>query len=91
MDTMVGLLRGIGHSVLPTIVTIACVCGFRILWIYTYFASYKQSVGFDPENSLTVLFLSYPISWGLAAIVHTVLFVIMFGKILKKAKAEGAC
>lgn len=91
MDTMVGLLRGIGHSILPTIVTIACVCGFRILWIYTYFASYKQSVGFDPEKSLTVLFLSYPISWGLAAIVHTVLFVIMFGKILKKAKAEGAC
>ena len=89
MDVMVGLLRGIGHSVLPTIGTIAFVCGFRILWIFTYFAQYKASVGNDPAKSLTVLFLSYPISWVMATLAHTICFLVIFGKMVKKAKAEG--
>lgn len=89
MDVMVGMLRGIGHSVLPTIGTIGFVCGFRIIWIYTYFAQYKIAVDFDPAKSLTVLFLSYPISWTMATIAHTICFLILFGGIVKKAKKEG--
>ena len=89
MDVMVGMLRGIGHSILPTIMTIAFVCGFRIIWIYTYFAQYKISVDYDPVKSLRVLFLSYPISWIMATIAHTICFLIIFGRICKKAKAAG--
>lgn len=89
MDVMVGLLRGIGHSVLPTVGTIAFVCGFRMLWIFTFFAQYKASVNNDPAKSLTVLFLSYPISWIMATLSHTICFLVIFGKIVKKAKAEG--
>lgn len=88
MDVLVGLLRGIGHSVLPTITTIAFVCGFRILWISTYFAQYKIACGFDPEKSLTVLFLSYPISWFMASASHAVCFIYLFSKILKKDRLE---
>lgn len=84
MDVLVGLLRGIGHSVLPTVTTIAFVCGFRILWISTYFAQYKVACGYDPEKSLTVLFLSYPISWLLASVSHAICFVILFSKESKK-------
>ena len=89
MDVMVGMLRGIGHSILPTIMTIAFVCGFRIIWIYTYFAQYKISVDYDPVKSLRVLFLSYPISWIMATIAHTICFLIIFGRICKKARAAG--
>ena len=89
MDVMVGMLRGIGHSILPTITTILFVCGFRIVWIYTYFAQYKIECNYDPHKSLTVLFLSYPISWIMATISHTICFIIIFGRICKKAKANG--
>lgn len=88
MDVLVGLLRGIGHSVLPTITTIAFVCGFRILWISTFFEQYKISCGYDPEKSLTVLFLSYPISWLMASLSHAICFVYLFSKLLKSSKSD---
>lgn len=90
MDVMVGMLRGIGHSILPTIGTIAFVCGLRIIWIYTVFSQYKINCGFDAEKSLTVLFLSYPLSWLLATVAHTITFIIIFSGIIKKAKADGS-
>lgn len=89
MDVMVGMLRGIGHSVLPTIMTIAFVCGFRMIWIFTYFARYKISVDNDPTKSLTVLFLSYPISWIMATTAHTVSFLIMFAREKRKLSCEA--
>ena len=38
MDMLVGVLRGLGYSVVPMIVSLAGACGLRILWIYTIFA-----------------------------------------------------
>lgn len=89
MDVMVGMLRGIGHSVLPTVTTIAFVCGFRMIWIFTFFAQYKISVGYDPTKSLTVLFLSYPLSWTMAMISHTICFLIIFARQKKKMASEA--
>ena len=60
-----------------------------MLWIFTFFAQYKASVNNDPAKSLTVLFLSYPISWIMATLSHTICFLVIFGKMVKKAKAEG--
>lgn len=68
MDCMVGSLRGIGYSLQPMIVSIVGVCGFRIVWLYTIFAAFRT-----PE----VLYLSYPISWGLTALIHTVCFIVL--------------
>ncbi|MCQ2538416.1 MAG: MATE family efflux transporter [Lachnospiraceae bacterium] len=78
MDVLVGALRGLGRSILPMIMTLTFVCGFRILWIYTVFAA---------NRSLTTLFLSYPISWLSATIVHGICFIITFKKLQKKAGA----
>jgi len=38
MEVLAGCIRGMGYSVLPMLVYIAGVCGFRITWIYTLFA-----------------------------------------------------
>lgn len=84
MDVMVGMLRGIGHSLTPTLVSIACVCGLRIVWIYTIFAYYK-SAGHTPQECMTVLFISYPISWLLATLVHTLCFIFHYRGIMKQA------
>lgn len=61
MDVMCGAMRGLGYSLLPMVISLAGACGFRILWLYTFFA-------WDP--TLTTLYLSYPISWALTAAAH---------------------
>ncbi len=63
MDTMVGQLRGIGSSILPMIVSLSGACLLRIIWIYTVFR--------QPEwHTLTVLYISYPVSWGVTFLAH---------------------
>ena len=54
MDVTTGVLRGLGSSVAPMIISVLGVCGFRIGWIYTVFAA-------DPTPG--TLFFSYPVSW----------------------------
>ncbi len=71
MEITTGLLRGIFKPMPAMISSILGVCGFRVLWIYTVFASYR---------SFTVLYLSYPISWFLSAVVQGILFFIFFKK-----------
>lgn len=70
MDVSTGLLRGLGSSILPMIITVAGVCGFRIIWIYTVFRI--------PEyHSLETLYISYLISWTMTFAVQIALFAIL--------------
>lgn len=78
MDTFAYSLRGIGYSLLPTIVSLCGACGSRILWIYTVFL-------LEPFHSLQSLAISYPISWVLTASTHLLLFAILFAKKQQKA------
>lgn len=79
-DVMVGMLRGIGHSLAPTIASIICICGFRLAWIFTVYAQYKAS-GAGEHECLVMLFISYPISWLLATLCHTVTFIWHYSRI----------
>ncbi len=83
MDVMVGVLRGLGYSILPMIVSIIGVCGFRILWIYTIF--YRIA---DFKNALTLnyLYVSYPISWIATFFVHLLTYMIVYKKIINKQR-----
>ena len=67
MDVLVGELRGIGFSLLPTVVSLLGVCGFRITWIYTYFQTHR---------TLETLYWSYPISWTITALLHLLTFLV---------------
>ena len=71
MDVLVGGLRGIGSAVLPMVVSLLGACGFRILWIFTIF---------QWEHSLWMLYLSYPVSWLLTAVVHAGCFVFLMSR-----------
>ena len=78
MDVSTGLLRGLGSSILPMIITVAGVCGFRVLWIYTVFRI--------PEyHSLETLYLSYIISWTMTFAVQIIIFAILLR--IKKKRA----
>lgn len=68
MDVMVGILRGMGYSVLPMLASVIGVCGIRITWIYTLFAM---------NHTLETLYTSYPISWAITAGVHLICFALI--------------
>jgi putative MATE family efflux protein len=81
MDVITGALRGIGSSIMPMIITVAGVCGLRIVWIFTVFGSAKY-------HTLDCLYLSYPISWIVTLAIELVAFVIINHKL--KEKEQGA-
>lgn len=69
MDVLSGLLRGMGASTVPMIVTLLGACGLRIVWISTVFRQYR---------SLEVLFLCFPVSWAITIVALTVSFMIVW-------------
>ena len=75
MGVMVGTLRGMGYSFVPMVITIGFVCGFRMIWLFTIFAAW---------STLDVLYASYPITWGLAALFDGVCFFIVRKHLAKK-------
>ena len=79
MDGTVGVLRGLGYSVLPTVVTLIGSCGLRLAWIFLLF----QIPAF---HTVTVVYLSYPVSWIVTFAAH----VVGFRWAIKKAELEHA-
>ncbi len=72
MDVLVGSIRGIGYAVMPMIVSLLGACVFRVVWIYTIF---------QWERTLRTLYISYPVSWMLTALVHLICFVVVRKKL----------
>ncbi len=81
MGVMVGTLRGLGASFVPMAITISFVCGFRVVWLFTVFAAWPQ---------LTVLYASYPITWGLAAVCDLLCFFLVRAHVKKKLALKAA-
>ena len=73
LEVTTGVLRGMGSSTGPTVISILGTCGFRILWIYTIFEIPRFHT---PE----VLYSSYGISW----IVNIIAQYILYRWIYKK-------
>ena len=75
MDVMVGQLRGIGYSFMPMVVSLTGACLLRIVWILTVFAS---------THTLTILYLSYPVSWTVTFVIHFLCYWLVARKRLSK-------
>lgn len=80
MDTICGSLRGLGHSVKPTVTCILGICGIRIFWVFAIFPYF---------GSLRSLMISYPVSWVLTGLVNGVILIYVCHKLLKQARNEG--
>lgn len=76
MDCMASAIRGVGHSVMPMIVTLVGACGLRMVYIFTFF----QIPRFHTFQSI---FYSYPISWVVTFIFLTVSFLWIMKNIEK--------
>lgn len=79
MDVACGSMRGLGYSMMPTIVSLTGACAFRVLWILTVFRWHR---------SLTTLYLSYPVSWILTAGAHLVCFMYARSKFPKEKQND---
>lgn len=80
MDVMVGMLRGLGYSIMPMIVSLLGACGLRILWIATIFQI--------PEfHTVKMVYISYPVSWAVTLAVHAGCFAVVWRR-LKKSNRE---
>ena len=77
LDVTTGQMRGLGKSITPMIVTMAGVCGLRVLWVYTVFQAYR---------SMQVLYLSYPVSWAVTGAILLVMYIITFRKISRRSE-----
>lgn len=81
MDVMTGSLRGIGYSVMPMLVSILGICVFRVAWIATV-------CKLPACSDIDFVYLSYPISWIITLIAHTVCFVWAMRRVKLKLNAQ---
>lgn len=72
MDNSIAASRGLGRTILPTVMVILGSCAFRILWIYTVFAYFK---------TIESLYLLYVFSWLITAMAEILYFIKIFRKI----------
>ena len=63
METACGTLRGLGHSMNPTVTTLIGACLLRVVWRYTVF----EAVG-----TVESMYWSYPVSWLLTFLIHLI-------------------
>lgn len=82
MDVMVGMLRGLGRSIMPMLVSLAGACGLRLLLIATVFQS--------PEfHNITTLYMTYPISWAITFLTHIICYIVVWRKLKQREQADG--
>ena len=61
MDASIAASRGLGKSLIPTVIVILGSCVFRVIWVYTIFAYF---------GTITSLYLLYVFSWSITAIAE---------------------
>ena len=72
MDCTIAACRGIGKSLVPTIIVIIGSCAFRVAWIYTVFAYFR---------TIPSLYLLYIFSWTITAIAEIIYFIVSYKRL----------
>ena len=68
-------LRGMGDVIIPMIMTMLGVCGFRIAWVLFVFPL---------EPSMATIASNYPVSWGITALFFIVYYGVKVRRVEKK-------
>ena len=80
MDVLCGVLRGLGSTIAPMIISVLGACALRIFWIYCI-------LPFD--RTLQMLYISYPVSWAITAAVHGACLVYLLRRYPVSAGADA--
>ena len=73
MDVCVGSIRGMGYSIMPTIVSLIGACFLRLIWLWTVFPIPRF-------HNASMIYITYPLSWALTFSVHLICFLILSRK-----------
>ena len=67
-----GALRGAGRVLVPMLLTCSGVCFFRIIWMFGVFPGHP---------GINTIMLSYPVSWGITAVLFIIYYFRRFPKV----------
>ena len=73
-------LRGMGYSILPTVITLLGSCVFRLVWMFTIFRVH---------HTYAMLVYIYPISWVVTSIAMLIVYFILRKRVFAKMQARG--
>lgn len=79
-DVMTGIIRGLGQSLVPMIITILDICVFRIVWIYTIWQVPRY-------HTLNMLYVTYPITWILSFVMLTICYAVIMRRLTRREAA----
>lgn len=74
MDCTIAASRGLGRTIVPTIIVIMGSCVFRVAWVYTIFAYF---------GTLQSLYLLFVCSWSITAIAEIIYFAWAYKEQMK--------
>lgn len=74
-----GALRGAGRVVVPMILTCGGVCLLRIIWMFGLVPIYP---------GIKTIMLSYPVSWGITAVLFIIYYIKKFPKVQKQGEVR---
>ncbi len=77
-DVMTGIIRGMGRSTGPMLISIFGICVTRIAWVSTIFR-------LPAFHNMRFLFMTYPISWLITFLMLTVCYEL----IMRRMKRQG--
>jgi putative MATE family efflux protein len=79
MDTGSGIVRGLNRPILSTVITLMGSCVLRIVWIATAVRA---------NQTLPMVYLSYPISWGVTGLCHLCVSIYVTRKMRRLYQPE---
>ena len=73
-EVLTSVLRGLGKSLIPMLITVVCVCVVRIIYIMTLW---------QLRPTLSMLILTYPVTWSLNCLVTGIYLYFVLAKLPK--------
>ena len=80
MDCTIAASRGLGKSLVPTIIVVLGSCVFRVIWVYTVFAHF---------HTIYSLYLLYAFSWSITSIAEIAYFIRCYRKTFPKLEVKA--
>lgn len=80
MEVGSGVLRGLGRSTTSTVVSLVGSCLLRVVWLFTVFRTF---------GTLESIYVSYPLSWALTALVHFICSMIFIRHLIRTKQTEA--
>lgn len=77
MDSLSGVLRGMGYSTLPAIVALLGTCGFRVIWI-----AFIEKTGLI--ESINMVYMAFPLSWVITLTANYLCYRWALKRIMRK-------